>query len=195
MNRTAITTAITPVLAYGRAPARREAGEAVRTLRGRDGTTVAVFPRGARRSDFVSTLACSLFVAGILTAATVRSWHRPLPLTGYLATVWPLAAVLLFLLGMLTVAYDDAYRQVEFEVDGDEISRVSFGPFGVRRRRWDRNAVRDVRVECHVSGTHPRVVMIMKDGRRHDVLCPGAAGAMREDAERVARHLSQAIGL
>ena len=37
--------------------------------------------------------------------------------------------------------------------------------------------------------------VLTADGRRHDVLCPGAAGAMREDAEIVARQLSLAIGL
>jgi hypothetical protein len=189
------TTTSTPVLAYGRAPARPEAGEAVRTLRSRGRTTVAVFPRGARRSDFISTLAGALLVAGVLTAATVRSWYHPVPLASYLAAVWPLGVVLLFFLGMLAVAYDDAYRQVEFEIDSDELTRVSFGPFGVRRRRWDRSAIRSVRVESHVSGTHPRVVMLTADGRRHDVLCPGAAGAMREDAERVSRQLSLALAL
>jgi hypothetical protein len=183
------------VLAYGRAPARPEAGEAVRTLRSRGGTTVAVFPRGARRSDFISTLAGALFVAGVLTAATVRSFYHPPALANYLATVWPLGAVLLFFLGMLAVAYDDAYRQVEFEIDADDVTRLSYGPFGVRRRRWDRSSVRSVRVVSHISGTHPRVVMVTADGRRHDVLCPGAAGAMREDAERVARQLSLAMGL
>jgi len=188
-------TVLPPVLGYGRAPARPEAGEAVRTLRSRGGTTVAVFPRGARRSDFVSILAGALFVASVLTAASIHSWFHPVPLARYLATVWPLGAVMLFFLGMLAVAYDDAYRQVEFEIDADDVTRLSYGPFGVRRCRWDRSGIRFVRVESHISGTHPRVVMITADGRRHDVLCPGAAGAMREDAERVARQLSAAIGL
>ena len=58
-----------------------------------------------------------------------------MPLASYLATVWPLGVVLVFFLGMLAVAYDDAYRQVEFEIDSDELTRLSFGPFGVRRRR------------------------------------------------------------
>jgi hypothetical protein len=84
---------------------------------------------------------------------------------------------------------------VEFEVDGEDLWRLSFGPFGVRRRRWDRRAVRAVRVECHVSGTHPRVLLVMADGRRHDVLCPGAAGGLRADAQLVARHLAVAIGV
>jgi hypothetical protein len=184
-----------PILAYGRSPARRLAGEPVRTLRGQGGTTVAVFARGARRSDFLSVLSGALLVAGILTAATVRFWHHPVPLERYVAALWPLGAVLLFFLGMLAAAYDDAYRQVEFEVDADEVVRLSFGPFGVRRRRWDRSAVREVRVECHVSGSHPRVVMVTADGRAHDVLCPGAARGLRDDAELAARHLSQAIGL
>ena len=188
-------TVLPPVLGYGRAPARPEAGEAVRTLRSRGGTTVAVFPRGARRSDFVSILAGALFVASVLTAASIHSWFHPVPLARYLATVWPLGAVMLFFLGMLAVAYDDAYRQVEFEIDADDVTRLSYGPFGVRRRRWDRSTIRTVRVESHISGTHPRVVMVTTDGRRHDVLCPGAAGAMREDAEIVARQLSLATGL
>jgi hypothetical protein len=167
----------------------------VRTVPRGLGTTVAVFPRGARRSDFLSALASALFIAGILTVATVRFWYHPAPLARYLAAVWPLGAVLLFFLGMLAVAYDDAYRQVEFEVEGDDLWRVSFGPFGVRRRRWDRRQIRQVRVESHVTGTHPRVVMVMADGSRHDVLCPGAAGGLRADAQLVARHLAVAIGV
>jgi hypothetical protein len=184
-----------PVLAYGRSPARRVGGEPVRTLHTHGGTTVAVFPPGAWRGDFLSVFLGALLVAGVLTAATVWYSYHPVPLARYVAALWPLGVVLVFFLGMLAAAYDDAYRQVEFEVDGDELVRLSFGPFGVWQRRWARSDVRAVRVECHISGSHPRVVIVTTDGRRHDVFCPGGARGLREDAELVARHLAQAIGL
>ena len=182
-----------PLLSYGRASARRLASERLRTLRGPDGTTVAVFPAGIRASDFLPLLMSALLVSGILTAAALHFWHHPVPLGRFLAAVWPLGAVLLFLLGMLAVAFDEAHRQVEFEIDGCEIVRLSFGPFGRRRRHWDRAAVRGVVVETHVSGTHPRVVLVLVDGKRHELLNPGAAGALRAHAEDVARNLRQAL--
>ena len=186
---------VIPILCYGRAPARPLGGEHVRTVRAPDGSLVAVFPSGVRRGEFVGILMGALLVAGVLTGATVHFWRHPVPLANYVAAAWPLALVLLFFLGMLTVAYDEASRQVEFEVDAEEIVRLSFGPFGVRRQRWDLESVRDVRVESHISGSHPRVVLVTTSGRRHDVLNPGAAGALREDAEHVARLLRKALAL
>lgn len=196
----AATRPAIPVLCYGRGPACRAAGEHVRTVldpRGHGGgggaATVAVFPPGARRCDFVSTLLGALFVAGILTAATVYFHYHPAPLSRYLAMLWPLLFLLAFFLAMLAVAYDQACRQVEFEIDPDEVVRLSFGPFGVRRRRWARTSVVDVTVVCHVSGSHPRVVLRTADRRRHDLLCPGAAGGLRDHAEDVAQHLRRAL--
>ena len=182
-----------PLLSYGRVPARRLASERLRTLRGPDGTTVAVFPAGIRAGDFLPLLLSATLVSVISTSAGIHFWHHPVPLERFVAAVWPLGVVLLFLLGMLAVAFDEAHRQVEFEVHACEIVRVSFGPFGPRRRHWDRAAVRGVVVESHVSGTHPRVVLVLVDGKRHDLLNPGAAGALRVHAEEAARHLRQAL--
>ena len=184
-----------PILCYGRAPAGRVHREAVRSIRDGGRTTVAVFPPGARRSDLLSAFTSALLTAGVLSGGTLHFWHHPVPFARFVAAVWPLALMLLFFLGMLIVAYDAACRQVEFEVDGEEIVRLSFGPFGVRRRRWSLSAVADVRVVCHVSGTHSRVVLVAPDGRRDDLLCPGPAGGLREHAEEVAAELRAAIGL
>ena len=182
-----------PILCYGRAPVTPSSRERVRTVRTGGRTTVAVFPPGPRRCDFVSVLAGALLVAGMLAAATLWFSRHPVPLARYAASLWPLAAMLAFFLVLLAFAWDEACRQVEFDVDADQITRTSVGPFGIRRRTWDRRAVLDVRVECHISGSHPRVVFDTDDGRRHVVLSPGAAHKLRDDMEDAARHLRVAL--
>jgi hypothetical protein len=139
-------------------------------------------------------MSCVL-VAGVAAAATVWFSYHPAPLARYAATVWPLAVLLLFFLLMLAAAYDASYRRVDFEVDEDELVRVSVGPLGVRQRRWDRRSVVAVRVVRHVSGSHPRVVLVTSDRRSHDLLCPGASGALRGHAEQVAAQLRRALRL
>jgi len=184
-----------PVLSYGRTPVRRVGGESVRAVRHAGGVRVAVFPPGPWRGDFVSMLMSALLVAGVAAGATVWFSYHPAPLARYAATVWPLAVLLLFFLAVLSVAYDEAYRQVEFEVDADDLVRLSFGPFGVRRRHWSTESIVAVRVARHVSGSHPRVVLLTNDGRGHDLFVPGASSALSPRAEQVAAQLRQALRL
>ena len=190
-----VPTAVAPVLCYRDGPASRRGVESVRTVREGDRLRVAVFPPGPYRGDFAPLLMSALLVAFVAAGATVWFSFHPAPLSRYVAAVWPLGLILLYFLAMLAVAYDEAYRHVEFEVDGDTLVRTSYGAFGVRRKTWERGAVRRVAVVTHISGSHPRVVLVMADGRARDVLCPGASGALRAGAEQVARHLRLTLGM
>lgn len=184
-----------PVLPYGRAPARPDCGESVRVTRHPGGVRVSVFAPGPYRGDFLSVLLGNVLVAGVWAAATVWYAFHPVPLARYAAAVWPLGLLLLCFLGMLAVAYDAAFRQFEFEVDGGELVRLSYGPFGVRRRRWDATSARAVKVVRHVSGSHPRVVLIMGNGHRSEIYSPGTSSTLSREAEQLAGHLSLALGL
>src|SRR5687767_3892544 len=117
-----------PVLSYGRAPTSRVGAEHVRLTRHPGGVRVAVFPPGPYRGDFLPVLLGALLIAGVWAGATVWFSFHPVPVARYAGAVWPLALLLAFFLGMLAVAYDEAFRQVEFEVDDGELLRQSFGP-------------------------------------------------------------------
>jgi hypothetical protein len=183
-----------PVLSYDRAPARPEGGESVRVTRHAGGVRVSVFAPGPYRGDFLSVLLGNVVLAGVWAAATVWYAYHPVSLVRYAGAVWPLGLLLLCFLGMLAVAYDQALRQVEFEVEGGELLRLSYGPFGVRRRRWDTTSARAVKVVRHVSGSHPRVVLITGNGRT-EIYSPGTSSALSREAEQLAGHLRLALGV
>ena len=183
-----------PVLPYSRrTPVSRIGRQAFAVVRNHSTTTVAVFPRGAKSVEVLFSLA---LLGGLITVPAAMAYIVIQPGTHPGARALGVCLVVGFLFVaalaalIAAVMFEWAFSQVEFDASPDGLFFVASWWFGVRRRRWARSEIADLRVVPQRNPATSELVVVPVQGGEESVL-RASTGTARE----VERTLRQALGL